>query len=77
MKTLTQTTGGKDFGFQTKAGLERDLMLLSKDIHTRYLLSFTPAIETTSTFHKIEVKLKNVPSGSTIRVRSGYWSTTE
>lgn len=75
MKTLTEMTGGKGFGFETKAGLESDLMLLSKDIHSRYLLSFTPAIEDTSTFHKIEVSVKNAP-GAVIRARPGYWSTT-
>jgi VWFA-related protein len=76
MKALTETTGGKRFGFETKAGLERDLMLLSKDIHNRYLLSFTPAVEQTSTFHRIEIKVKNAP-GAIVQARSGYWSTTQ
>jgi len=75
MDALTETTGGKRFGFETKAGLERDLMLLSKDIHNRYLLSFTPAVEQTSTFHKIEIKV-NAP-GAVTRARDGYWSTTQ
>jgi VWFA-related protein len=75
MNTLVDMTGGKRFGFQTKAGLERDLMLLSKDIHSRYLLSFTPATDQTSTFHRIEIKVQNVP-GAVTRARTGYWSTT-
>ena len=75
MNTLTGITGGKRFGFETKAGLERDLMLLSKDIHNRYLVSFTPAIEQTSTFHKIEIEIKNAP-GTITRIPTGYWSTT-
>lgn len=76
MNTLTQITGGKRFSFETKAGLEHDLMLLSKDIHNRYLVSFTPAIEQTSTFHKIEIEVRNAP-GTITRARSGYWSTTQ
>jgi hypothetical protein len=75
MNTLVDMTGGKRFGFQTKAGLERDLMLLSKDIHNRYLLSFTPASDQTSTFHKIEIELPNAPDAIT-RARPGYWSIT-
>lgn len=75
MNTLAEMTGGKRFGFETKAGLENDLMLLSKDIHNRYLVSFTPPIEQTSTFHKIEIKVRNAP-GTIIRARPGYWSTT-
>ena len=75
MNALVDETGGKRFGFQTKAGLERDLMLLSKDIHGRYLLSFTPATDQTSTFHKIEIEVQNVP-GAIIRARPGYWSIT-
>ena len=76
MSTLTEMTGGKRFGFETKAGLERDLMLLSKDIHNRYLLSFTPAVEQTSSFHKIDVQVQNAP-GAITRARPGYWSTTQ
>lgn len=76
MNALTETTGGKRFGFETKAGLERDLMLLSKDVHNRYLLSFSPAVEQSSTFHKVEIKVKNA-SGAIIRARRGYWSTTQ
>jgi Ca-activated chloride channel family protein len=76
MNALTEMTGGKRFGFQTKAGLENDLMLLSKDIHNRYLVSFTPAIEQRSTFHNIEIKLTNAP-GTIVRARPGYWSTTQ
>ncbi len=76
MNTLTDVTGGKRFGFETKAGLENNLMLLSKDIHNRYLLSFTPAIEQTSTFHKLEIEVRNSP-GTIIRARAGYWSSTQ
>jgi VWFA-related protein len=75
MNTLTEMTGGSHFGFETKAGLERDLMLLSKDIHNRYLLSFTPAIEQVSTFHKIEIQVRDAP-GTVARARAGYWSVT-
>lgn len=75
MNTLAEISGGKRFGFETKAGLERDLMLLSKDLHSRYLLSFTPAVERSSTFHKIEIEVRNVPGTST-RARTGYWSAT-
>jgi hypothetical protein len=73
---LTETTGGKRVSFQTEAGLERDLMLLSKDIHNRYLLSFTPAVERTSAFRKLEIQVKNTP-GAIILAQSGYWSTTQ
>lgn len=75
MNTLTEVTGGRRLPFQTKAGLERDLMLLSKDIHSRYLLSFTPAVEASSTFHRIEVDVRDAP-GAKIRARGGYWSAT-
>jgi VWFA-related protein len=76
MNALTEMTGGKRFGFETQAGLERDLMLLSKDIHNRYWVSFTPAIEQTSTFHKIEIDVKQAP-GTITRARPGYWSVAQ
>ena len=75
MNTLAALSGGKRFGFQTEAGLERDLMLLSKDLHSRYLVSFTPAVEPASTFHKIDIAIQNRP-GTVTHARPGYWSLT-
>lgn len=73
MRTLTQITGGEEFRFEIKAGLEEDLMRLSREIHNRYLLSFTPATEDPVTFHRIEVVTRNHPDLK-VRTRPGYWS---
>jgi hypothetical protein len=35
-------TGGVTASFEKKSKLEKDLMQLSKDIHSRYLVSFVP-----------------------------------
>ncbi|MBV9611789.1 MAG: hypothetical protein JO091_04925, partial [Acidobacteriaceae bacterium] len=46
---------------------------LGNDIHSRYLLSFTPDDSGPPRFHHIEVKLRNYPN-AVINVRPGYWT---
>ena len=73
-KILTASTGGRTLKFETKSKLENDLIRLGTDIHSRYMLSFTPA-RSEETFHHIIVEVKNRPD-LTIRARPGYWSVT-
>ena len=72
---LTDVTGGQRLGFETKSKLENDLIKLGSDIHSRYLLSFTPSSEPNSRFHRLQVSVKNHPE-AVIRTRPGYWSVT-
>lgn len=72
-KALTEATGGNQFRFEVKSKLESDLANLGKDIHNRYLLSFTPETDAAWQFYRIEVQVKGHPDAS-IRARPGYWS---
>jgi VWFA-related protein len=73
LKALAMATGGFDWSFQVKSGLEKALMKLSADIHTRYLLSFPPDIEKAQSFHEISLQIRNRPD-AVVRTRPGYWS---
>jgi VWFA-related protein len=70
---LAATTGGRQFTFETKAKLENDLLALGNDIHSRYLLSFTPTETSHPEFHKLEVTIRSHPDAR-VRVRPGYWT---
>jgi VWFA-related protein len=74
--TLAQVTGGRVMKFETKSRLENDLIKLSRDIHSRYLISFTPEQDATPSFHKLEIKVRNRPDAS-VKAREGYWAAVE
>ncbi len=71
--SLAQVTGGRVMNFETKSRLENDLIKLGGDIHSRYLISFTPEEEAKSSFHKLEITVRDHPDAS-IKAREGYWA---
>jgi VWFA-related protein len=70
---LTDATGGRRFRFEIKSKLENDLILLGKEIHSRYLISFTPDLNQKPRFHHLQVQIKNHPE-TVVRARPGYWA---
>jgi hypothetical protein len=70
-KVLAASSGGRTLKFETKSKLENDLIRLGADIHSRYMLSFTPA-KPGEGFHRIVVEVKNRPD-LIVRARAGYW----
>lgn len=72
-EVLTQATGGRRLRFETQSKLENDLIALGADIHSRYLVSFTPEQERQPTFHKLEIKIKDRPD-AIVNARPGYWA---
>ncbi len=70
---FAQVTGGQLLNFETKARLENDLIKLGGDIHSRYLISFTPEDDPTPSFHKLEITVRNRPDAS-VKARKGYWT---
>jgi len=73
VEALTAATGGRRLGFETQAKLENDLIALGNEIHSRYILTFTPDEEQTPTFCTLQVKIKDRPD-AVIRTRPGYWA---
>lgn len=71
--TLVGATGGRHMSFETQSKLDNDLIGLGKEIHSRYLISFTPDVQAGSGFHRIEIRLKDRPD-AVIRARPGYWA---
>ncbi len=73
VEALTAATGGRHLSFTRQAGLEEDVLKVSKEIHSRYLVSFTPPHEATGSFHTLEIQIKDRPD-AIVRTRPGYWT---
>ena len=71
-QVLTGSTGGMLFPFARQSGLEHAIEKLGTDLHTQYVLSFTPQSPAPG-FHRLEVRLSR-DSRWRIRARPGYWA---
>jgi len=68
---LAQSTGGTEFAFARQKGLEGSIEKLGAELHTQYVLSFTPA-QPAAGYHHLEVRVAGHGELS-IRARPGYW----
>jgi VWFA-related protein len=70
-QALTTGTGGTAFPFTRLRGLEEAIQKLGDELHSQYLLSYTPE-DSTAGYHRLEVRV----NGRNVRVRArpGYWS---
>jgi VWFA-related protein len=67
----TKWTGGREYGFTTQRSLESAISDLGNELHSQYLLSYSPTNLKEPGYHTIRVQV-NVPSLK-IRTRPGYW----
>ena len=72
IEALTLASGGRSRGFTTLRGLEEELGHVGEEIHSQYLLNFTPASPKQG-FHQLFVRVKNRPD-AVVRTRTGYWA---
>lgn len=71
-KVLVGATGGRQLKFETKSKLENDLIRLGSEIHSRYMISFSPGDTSVPGFHKIAVEINGRPQLH-VEARPGYW----
>lgn len=72
-KALAHGTGGLVYSFARQKGLEDAIEKLGAELHTQYILAFTPrSLE--PGYHRLDVRLKR-PGSYRIRSRPGYWMT--
>ena len=72
-EAMAKFTGGEQLHFTKLDGLERVIAKIGEDLHSQYLLSFTPsAVAGVEEFRKLEVLVKGHPE-AVIRTRPGYW----
>ncbi len=71
---LTKATGGTNFPFARLKGLESAIEKLGSELHTQYILSFTP-VSPEPGFHTLEVLVPGKKEAK-IRSRPAYWSVS-
>jgi VWFA-related protein len=72
VEVFTRGTGGKEFGFTTQRALEEAITSIGQEIHSQYLVSYSPSNRNEGGFHKITVQI-SPRSNYRIRTRPGYW----
>jgi len=70
-EALTKGTGGAIFPFTRLKGLEEAIEKLGTELHSQYLLSFTPD-NPASGYHRLEVRVAG--GDFRVRARPGYWT---
>jgi len=69
---LARATGGRHLSFETLKGLEEAIARAGEDIHSQYLVSFTPS-SSEAGFHNLVVAVPS-RSDAVVRARPGYWA---
>jgi VWFA-related protein len=69
---FTRFTGGKQYSFVTTKTLERVTTALGEELHSQYLLAYSPSNKIEGGYHDIRVVI-NRPNLE-VRTRPGYWS---
>ena len=72
---LTEYTGGREYSFTGLKSLEQAVTDLGEELHSQYILSYTPSNTPEGGFHKIRVEV-NRP-GLDVRARKGYWMASK
>jgi VWFA-related protein len=71
-RRLAAETGGAQFSFLRQSGLEHIITETGADLHSQYMLSFTPPNDAAAGMHSIEVRV-NGGEKYHVRARRAYW----
>jgi VWFA-related protein len=69
---LARYTGGRELSFAKQRGLEQVVSEIGEELHSQYLLGFTPTGAVKDEFHRIAVSVKG-RDDLKITTRPGYW----
>lgn len=71
-EALVMATGGREFSFATLRGLEEALSSLGEELHSQYILSYTPSTRGEGGYHSIEIMVDGY-SQDWVKHRPGYY----
>ncbi len=74
VEVFTKFTGGRERPFLTQKDLERVISEIGEEIHSQYMLSYTPGdnIKMEGGYHEIKVQIRDKPE-LVAKSRHGYW----
>jgi VWFA-related protein len=73
VEAFTKATGGMEYGFHSQRTLEEAVQRLGEQLHSNYMISYTPNNRTEFGFHKIEVDVPERRDVRRVQTRPGYW----
>jgi VWFA-related protein len=73
VELFTKGTGGSEFGFVKQHGLEDAIERMGDELHSQYLISYSPNNKLEGGFHNILVAVEGHPEVKRIQTRPGYW----
>jgi VWFA-related protein len=71
LDVYTKYSGGREFKFKTQRALEHDVAQIGDELHSQYLLTYSPNNQDEGGFHHIVVQV--LKPGLSVRTRDGYW----
>ncbi len=73
VELFTKGTGGSEFSFYRQKGLEEALQKIGEELHSQYLISYTPNNKEEGGFHHITVGVGGRSDVAKVQTRLGYW----
>ncbi|HUQ93176.1 MAG TPA: VWA domain-containing protein [Bryobacteraceae bacterium] len=70
-EVFTKYTGGREFNFVTQKSLEEAITKIGEELHSQYLISYSPSNKLEGGWHTIVVKVRR--PDLEVRTRNGYW----
>lgn len=73
VELFTKGTGGNEFPFYRQRGLEEAVSKIGEELHSQYLISYSPSNKLEGGFHYITVEVTGHSEIKKIQTRPGYW----
>ncbi|HLI86777.1 MAG TPA: VWA domain-containing protein [Bryobacteraceae bacterium] len=73
IELFTKGTGGSEFSFYKQRGLEEAMQKIGEELHSQYLLTYSPNNKLEGGFHQIQVEVDGRPDVKRVVTRPGYW----
>jgi VWFA-related protein len=71
LEVYSKFTGGREYSFMSQRGLESAVSDIGEELHSQYLLTYSPNNQDEAGFHEIEVEIDK--PDLKVRTRNGYW----
>lgn len=73
VELFTKGTGGSEFNFYRRSGLEEAIQHIGDELHSQYLISYNPNDKEEGGFHRIVVQVSGRGDVDRVQTRPGYW----
>ena len=73
VEAFTKGTGGSEFSFYKQRGLQDAIQRIGAELHSQYLISYTPNNMDEGGFHELQVAVAGAPEVKKTQTRPGYW----